>query len=137
MKAVSVVKIRKELHHRSHDELMELCLRLAKFKKENKELLTYLLFEADNEEQYIQTVIEDLNPVKHGTKMELFETLHNWRQLSVVKRGWATAEEKKEIEEIYTIYHDKLGGNGNGERYYKEILALPESEEEKEAKKNV
>lgn len=88
-------------------------------------------------EKKVETVIEDLNPVKHGTKMELFETLHNWRQLSVVKRGWATAEEKKEIEEIYTIYHDKLGGNGNGERYYKEILALPESEEEKEAKKNV
>lgn len=69
--------------------------------------------------------------------MELFETLHNWHQLLVVKRGWATVLEKKEVEEIYTIYHDELNGNGNGERYYKEILALPESKEEKEAKQHV
>ena len=43
-------------------------------------------------------------------------------------------EEKKEIAEIYTIYHDKLSGNGNGERYYKEIIELPESPEELKAR---
>ena len=56
MKAVSVVTIKKELKHRSSEELMELCLRLAKFKKENKELLTYLLFESHDESGYIETV---------------------------------------------------------------------------------
>ena len=69
--------------------------------------------------------------------MELFETLHNWFVLLVVKRGWASPEEKKEVEEIYVIYHNQLSGNGNGERYYKEIIALPESKEEMEAKQNV
>lgn len=88
-------------------------------------------------QQDVKTMIDHLNTVKHGTKMELFETLHNWRQLLVVKRGWATAEEKKEVAEIYTIYHDELNGNGNGERYYQEILALPESKEEMEARKHV
>ena len=56
MKAVSVVTIKKELQHRSSEELMTLCLRLSKFKKENKELLTYLLFESHNESGYIETV---------------------------------------------------------------------------------
>ena len=56
MKAVSVVTIKKELKHRSSEELMELCLRLSKFKKENKELLTYLLFESHDESGYIETV---------------------------------------------------------------------------------
>lgn len=56
MKAVSVVTIKKELQHRSSDELMQLCLRLSRFKKENKELLTYLLFEAHDESGYIETV---------------------------------------------------------------------------------
>ncbi|NEW79557.1 MAG: hypothetical protein GZ086_09060, partial [Gelidibacter sp.] len=32
------------------------CLRLSKFKKENKELLTYLLFESSNEEGYINSI---------------------------------------------------------------------------------
>lgn len=56
MKAVSVVTIKKELQHRSTDELMQLCLRLSRFKKENKELLTYLLFESDDEAGYIESV---------------------------------------------------------------------------------
>ena len=61
MKAVSVVTIRKELKHKSNEELAELCLRLSRFKKENKELLTYLLFEADSEAGYIETVKAEID----------------------------------------------------------------------------
>lgn len=56
MKAASVQEIKQALLSNSSKELAELCLRLAKFKKENKELLTYLLFEAHNEEAYIAEV---------------------------------------------------------------------------------
>ena len=38
MKTASVKEIRTELKQRSNDELLELCLQLSKFKKENKEL---------------------------------------------------------------------------------------------------
>lgn len=61
MKAVSVVTIKKELKHRSTEELLELCLRLSKFKKENKELLTYMLFESHDESGYIETVQAEIN----------------------------------------------------------------------------
>lgn len=61
MKAVSVATIKKELQHRSSEELMDLCLRLSKFKKENKELLTYLLFEAHDESGYIEAVKHELD----------------------------------------------------------------------------
>ena len=56
MKTATVTDIKKELNHRSTDELLQLCLRLSRFKKENKELLTYLLFESDNEEGYIESI---------------------------------------------------------------------------------
>ena len=56
MKAATVSQIKKELSFRSPEELLELCLRLSKFKKENKELLTYLLFESIDEEEYIQNI---------------------------------------------------------------------------------
>lgn len=56
MKAATVTQIKRELEHCSTEELTELCLRLAKFKQENKELLTYLLFEADDETTYIEAV---------------------------------------------------------------------------------
>ncbi|MEZ4857870.1 MAG: hypothetical protein R2781_03595 [Flavobacteriaceae bacterium] len=56
MKAASLAELRKELKHRSHDELQELCLKLARFKAENKELLSYLLFEIENEPQYVSSI---------------------------------------------------------------------------------
>ena len=40
--------IKKELQHLSSLQIADLCLRLSRYKKENKELLAYLLFEADN-----------------------------------------------------------------------------------------
>ncbi|WP_372744896.1 hypothetical protein [Lutibacter sp.] len=61
MKAVTVKQLKSELKHLSHNELMELCLQLSKFKKENKELLTYLLFEAANEEGFIETVKSEVD----------------------------------------------------------------------------
>jgi hypothetical protein len=56
MKAASLSELKQELQTRSQRELLELCLRLAKFKKENKELLTFLLFEAGSVQSYIESV---------------------------------------------------------------------------------
>ena len=56
MKAASQNEIRKELQGKTQNELLQYCLRLSRFKKENKELLTYLLFESDNEEAYVLSV---------------------------------------------------------------------------------
>jgi len=58
MKPVTIKKIKDELHYKSSQELIELCLKLSKFKKENKELLSYLLFDAEDEETYINSVNE-------------------------------------------------------------------------------
>ena len=60
MKAASVKEIKDELSRRQPKELMELTLRLARFKKENKELLTYLLFESDNEDAFISGVKDEI-----------------------------------------------------------------------------
>ncbi len=56
MKAATVSQLKKELKYRSPEELLELCLRLSKFKKENKELLTYFLFESIDEDAFIQSI---------------------------------------------------------------------------------
>ncbi len=60
MKAASVNELKSELGNTSPVQLVELCVRLAKFKKENKELLTYLLFEAFDEEAYIKNVKQEM-----------------------------------------------------------------------------
>lgn len=50
-----VKQISQELGFKTKEEILQICLRLAKFKKENKELLNYLLF-FENEELYIAAV---------------------------------------------------------------------------------
>lgn len=61
MKAATVHEIKQELSSLPASQLTELCLRLAKFKKDNKELLTYLLFEASNLAEYIAGVKRDID----------------------------------------------------------------------------
>jgi hypothetical protein len=39
-----------------NEQIAELCLRLARYKKENKELLAYLLFEANDEAAFIEKI---------------------------------------------------------------------------------
>src|SRR4030095_6296068 len=56
MKASTINELKQELVNTPASTLIELCLRLARFKKENKELLTYLLFEAHDTSTYIQSV---------------------------------------------------------------------------------
>ncbi len=60
MRAATVHEIKQELITLQPKELAELCLRLSRFKKENKELLTYLLFEAHNETAYVAGIKEEL-----------------------------------------------------------------------------
>ena len=67
MKAASLNEIRKELVNHDQATLTQFCVALARFKKDNKELLSYLLFEAGNEEAYIEDVKHDVD--------ELFEML--------------------------------------------------------------
>jgi len=67
-KPASVSEIRKELRMVHPDRLVELCLAMAKYKKDNKELLAYLLFNSDDELEYCKEVKAELG--------ELFEALN-------------------------------------------------------------
>ena len=61
MKAVSINEIKKELTNLANKSLQDLCMRLAKYKLENKELLTYLLFEANDESGYITLIKAEID----------------------------------------------------------------------------
>ena len=61
MKAVTVKEISHELLNLTPKELRNLCLRLSRFKKENKELLTYLLFESSDEASYVESVKKEID----------------------------------------------------------------------------
>ena len=61
MNSASISEIKKELQLLDADALHAICLRLAKYKKENKELLSYLLSDAHDEAGYIRSVKEEMD----------------------------------------------------------------------------
>lgn len=61
MKTANIKELKTELKHQSQQDLMGLCLKLALFKKENKELLTYLLFESENEDRYVESIKDEID----------------------------------------------------------------------------
>jgi len=60
MKIASLSEIKRELNERTPEELRAFCLRIAKFRKDNKELLNYLLFEAYDEENYKEVLKNEI-----------------------------------------------------------------------------
>lgn len=61
MKAATIHELKQELTNIPPAQVIELCIRLARFKKENKELLTYLLFESFDETAYIRLVKTEMD----------------------------------------------------------------------------
>jgi len=61
MSTVSLSELRRALRNVPSGDLPDLCVRLARYKKENKELLSYLLFEADDEPGYIRNVKTEID----------------------------------------------------------------------------
>lgn len=99
MKAVSIKILKDELKYQDSKELVELCLKLARFKKENKELLTYLLFESSNEEQFITTVKDEIDDLfsKVNTK-SYFYIRKSVRKILTNTKKYIRYSKKKETE---------------------------------------
>jgi hypothetical protein len=61
MKAASISEIKNELVNLPPQRLAELCLQIAKYKKDNKEFLSYLLFEEDDMAGYLESVKKEMD----------------------------------------------------------------------------
>jgi hypothetical protein len=61
MSAYSISQIKKELQLLDPEHLQQVILRLGKYKVENKELLSYLLFKAHDEVIFIEEVKEGID----------------------------------------------------------------------------
>lgn len=94
MQAATLAHLKNELKTMPSADLIEVCIKLIKFKKENKELVSYLLFESGNETAYILNLKNEID--------ELFD------QVNTNSVFWA----KKTIRKILRIItkHSKYSG---------------------------
>lgn len=105
MKSSTLKELKTELQHRSHTELLELCLRLGRFKKENKELLTYLLFEASNESRYIESVKEYIDEQFEEVNTKSYYFIRkSMRKILTNTKKFIRYSKKKETEVELLLY---------------------------------
>lgn len=99
MKPATVHEIRKELEHLAPQDLSKLVLRLARFKKDNKELLSYLLFDSFNEPEYVNQIKaqmeEDFSLMNSSSYFLMKKTVR--KVLRYVKK-FSKYSERKETE---------------------------------------
>ncbi len=88
METSSIAEIKKELKHLHPNDLIEVCLRLAKFKKANKELAHYILFESMDEDKYVQKAKEEISLrfAEMPTNSLFFTTKYISKTLRIVKQ---------------------------------------------------
>jgi len=99
MKTATVSQLKKELKYQSQEDLLELCLQLSKFKKENKELLTYLLFEADNEDSFILGAKEETSELfSQINTASYFYIKKSVRKILRIIKKYIRYSKKKETE---------------------------------------
>ena len=127
-----------------YDEEQKRLMRMDKFldrAEENNEKLHEMIAAVDNLsgkmckveskvdklQDHVTHIDGRLAIIGEGTKMELFDTLYNWKKILVDERKWASAAEKREVNDIYSVYHDGLNGNGQGKVYFEQIMSLPEN----------
>ena len=79
MKVSSISELKKELHELPQKQLVELCLSLAKYKKDNKEFLDYLLFQAHDKSSFIIAIKAEID--------DHFEELKSQTNLYFVKKS--------------------------------------------------
>lgn len=110
MKTASIVQLKKELQFQTHEELVELCLRLVKFKVENKALLTYLLFESHDEDAYINAVKDNLIEVFTSMNTDSYHYMKKTiRKILRQIRTFSKYSNKKETEvELLLFFCEQL-----------------------------
>ena len=74
MDVSSLQEVKQELQELSPKELLELCISLAKYKKDNKEYLGYLLFQAHDREGFIVKVKAEID--EHFVEMQIQKNLY-------------------------------------------------------------
>lgn len=108
MKTATLAEIKKELKHLSDSELIEICLRLIRFKKENKELLSYLLFESFDEASYVESVKKYMdNEFELINRASFFYIRKSVRKILRNVKKYIRYSPKKETEVELLLYFCK------------------------------
>jgi len=98
MKPEKLSDIKKELASRTPQELIDTCLRLAKYKKENKELLNYLLFDSGDPMLYAENIKTFLIPEFESLQRGSYYSTKGLRKILRVMNRHVKYTASKQVE---------------------------------------
>lgn len=115
MKTASLSELKKELNDLPAKQLAELCVTLAKYKKDNKELLDYLLFEAHDKPNFILEVKKEIDEnfleLKH--QANLYYVKKSLRKLlRIINKYSKYISDKALSAELHIYFCQKLKQSG-------------------------
>jgi len=111
MKTATVSELKKELKELGTSQLVDLCLTLAKYKKDNKELLDYLLFEAHNKPNFILSVKKEIDQhfAELRTQSNLYYVKKSLRKLlRIINKYCKYVADKALAAELHIYFCVKL-----------------------------
>ena len=137
MKAASLKELKTELYNLTPEQVLNLCMHLAKYKKENKELLTYLLFEAHDEQSYIKEIKEQIDALFNDVnKSHIYLAKKTLRKILRITNKYIKYSGSKQTEvELLIYFCKKLRKSGIplhvntvvGNIYFRQILKIKKS----------
>jgi len=105
MHTYSISEIKKELKELSKEELLEKCMALAKYKKDNKEFLNYLVFEAHDPENFVKGIKQEVDGYfAEITQPNLYLVKKSLRKILRIINRYAKYLGSKEKEAELIIY---------------------------------
>lgn len=127
--------IKKELQHLNSSQLTELCLRLSKYKKDNKELLSYLLFDADNHDNYIDGIKQEMDTLFNELPSHYYYAAKSMRKVLklITKHTKFMASKPAEID-LLLHYCQQYLNHVDKRTSYKPLRQLLHKQLEKTAK---
>jgi hypothetical protein len=105
MKPVTVSILKNELRQHSQQELIDICLQMVKFKKVNKELLSYILFDSKDEEEYKRAIKEEIDDsFSNFNKERLYFVVKSSRKTLRLAKKYIRYSKKKTTEAEVLLY---------------------------------
>jgi hypothetical protein len=98
MKPEKLTAIKKELNGLSVQQLTDVCLRLSKYKKDNKELLNYLLFDAEDPLAYAEQVKSYLEEEFKALPKHYYQSSKTLRKILRLMNRHAKYTASKQVE---------------------------------------
>src|ERR1017187_9962588 len=133
MKAATLNELKRELAGQPPQKILDICTRMAKYKKENKELLSYLLFDADDQKEYIKNVKDEMDvQFNEINKLNIYYSTKNLRKILRTINKYIKFTGNKQTEaELLIYYCQKLNSSGIRYRRHTQLLNLYERQIQK------